>query len=386
MKISVVVSTFPPYRGGMGNVAAQQAAVLAGLGHEVTVLTPASGEPRTEKRDGYSVTFVPGLFSIGNASFVPQLYAQMKGADVVFLHYPFMGGAEAVALAKYIRKDAKLVVYYHMDLVGQPPRDQLFRLYTRFFMPSILKNADRLAVSSADYAMTGALSALWSRLPARMLVEIPPAVDTDTFFPGPARPEVRERLRIDAGVPLILFVGGLDTAHYFKGLEVLLRAVTHVVRSGQPCALLVVGEGDLRQRYEEMAHNLGMVDHVRFVGNVPRQELAELYRASDVVSVPSVDRSEAFGMVYVEAMACGKPVVASRLPGVRTVVVDGETGLLVEPNNVQAVADAVGRLLAAPEEAQRMGKAGARHVASQYTLALLRQRLQKMLDDFTLSA
>lgn len=386
MKISVVVSTFPPYRGGMGNVAAQQAAVLAQLGHEVTVLTPASGEPRTEKHDGYSVTFLPALFSIGNASVLPQLYTAITGADVVMLHYPFMGGAEAVAIAKRVRKDAKLVVYYHMDLVGQPPRDQLFRWYTRFFMPSILKSADRLVVSSADYAMTGALSALWSRLPARMLVEIPPAVDTDTFFPGPARPEVRERFHIAADMPVVLFVGGLDTAHYFKGLEVLLRAVTHVVRSGQLCALLVVGEGDLRQRYEEMAHNLGMVEQVRFVGNVPSQELAELFRAADIVSVPSVGRSEAFGMVYVEAMACAKPVVASRLPGVRTVVLDGETGILVEPANVQAVADALTRLLASPEEALGMGQAGARRVTAQYTVHLLRERLHKLLTDLTLSA
>lgn len=384
MRIAVIVSTFPPYRGGMGNVAAQQAALLAAQGHEVTVYTPVAGESRTERRDGYTVRFVTALFSVGNAAFVPQLFTAGNEADVVILHYPFQGGAESVAISRRIKKEgAKLVVYYHMDLLGQALRDQIFQLYSRLFLSPIIKSADALAVSSADYAMTGALAPLWATLPAKKLFELPPAVDTAHFRPMPARPEVRERFHLPPAVPLILFVGGLDTAHYFKGLEVLLRAVTHIVHNGQPCALLVVGDGDMRQRYEEMAHTLGMVEQVRFAGSVPRDQLVELYNNADVLALPSVNRAEAFGMVCLEAMACAKPVIASRLPGVRTVVRDGETGILVEPSHVQALSDALLRICADPEYARRLGEAGSRRVQEHYTMTHLSAGLTRLLSSLS---
>ncbi|MEK7072962.1 MAG: glycosyltransferase family 4 protein [Patescibacteria group bacterium] len=376
MRIAVVVSTFPPYRGGMGNLAAQQAAALARLGHQVDVFTPIEGASRVEEREGYTVHFLRAPLSIGNAAFLPQLYTAVRGADLIFLHYPFLGGAEAVALARRMRATGgRLAVYYHMDLVGQPPRDSLFTMYTRLFLPWIVKSADRLIVSTFDYAMTGTLAGLWGRTPADRLVELAPAVDTDRFAPGSASVALRERLKLDPNLPLALFVGGLDTAHYFKGLEVLLRAVAHVNRTATPLGLVVVGEGDLRSRYEAMAHTLGVVEQVRFVGNALSDELPDFYRLADFTVLSSIDRSEAFGLVVLEAMASGKAVVASRLPGVRTVVEEGRTGLLVEPANVQELAAALARLAADPAECSRMGAVARTIALEQYALSGLPARL-----------
>lgn len=380
MRIAVVVSTFPPYRGGMGNLAAQQAWALTRLGHRVEVLTPIEGASRVEERDGYAVRFLRAPLSIGNAAFLPQLYAAVRGADLVLLHYPFLGGAEAVALARRVRTTGgRLGVYYHMDLVGQPPRDSLFALYTRLFLPWIVKSADRLIVSTFDYAMTGALAGLWGRTPADRLVELPPAVDTDLFAPGAADAALREQLKLDPQLPLALFVGGLDTAHYFKGLEVLLRAVAHASRTAAPLGLVVVGDGDLRPRYEAMAHTLGIVEQVRFVGSAAPERLASYYRLADFTVLPSVDRSEAFGLVVLEAMASGKAVIASRLPGVRTVVEEGRTGLLVEPANVQELAAALSRVAADPAERVRMGEAGRAVAEKQYALSGLPERIAPVI-------
>lgn len=387
MRIAIAVSTFPPYRGGMGNLAATHAALLAAAGQQVDVLTAVAGPSRVEERDGYTVRSLRAPVTMGNAAFTPQLFRAVRGADLVFLHYPFIGGAEAVALARRTRQwGGRLAVYYHMDLVGQPPRDALFNAYTQLLMPWIVKSADRLAVSSFDYAMTGQLAALWGRTPADRLAELPLAVDTARFSPGPPSAALRERFHLAPDLPIVLFVGGLDTAHYFKGLEVLLRAVAHNARSGAPCQLLVVGDGDLRQRYEAMAHTLGIVEQVRFAGNALREELPDFYRLADVFVLPSVGRSEAFGMVSLEAMASGTPVVASRLPGVRTVVEDGRTGLLVEPANVQELSIALARLLADPEERRRMGQAGRERVARLYALPVLAEGLTRLVHDLTFAA
>ncbi len=386
MRIAVVVSTFPPYRGGMGNVAAMHAALLARQGHDVTVLTPAEGEPRVEEREGYRVRFLRAPVAVGNAAFVPQLFGAVRDVDLVFLHYPFIGGAEAVALARQMRPHgARLVVYYHMDLVGQPPRDQMFSAYTATFMSWIVRQADRLVVSSSDYAMTGALAAIWGRAPADRLVELPLAVDTVRFSPGPASAALRERFHLDAILPVALFVGGLDAAHYFKGLEVLLRAVAHSARSGTPCQLVVVGDGELRSRYEAMAHTLGIIERVRFVGNALSDELPDLYRLADVFCLPSIGRSEAFGMVLLEAMASGRVAVVSRLPGVRTVVDEGVTGLLVEPANVQELAAALSRLVGDPAERGRMDAAGRARVEALYGLPVLDEALARLVHDITLT-
>src|SRR6185295_5042399 len=128
--------------------------------------------------------------------------------------------------------------------------------------------------------------------------------------------------------PTVFFLARLDRAHYFKGLHLLIDAVARL-----PEARLVVGgDGEWRAEYEARAQaSLGARAH--FIGDVPDSALPAYYRAADVVAVPSIDRTEAFGLVLLEALACGTPVVASRLPGVRTLVDDGRTGFLVDPGD-----------------------------------------------------
>ena len=127
----------------------------------------------------------------------------------------------------------------------------------------------------------------------------------------------------------MFFLARLDRTHYFKGLHLLIDAVAQL----PDAALVVGGDGEWRAQYEARARaSLGA--RARFVGDVPDEALPAYYRAADVVALPSVDRTEAFGLVLLEALACGTPVVASRLPGVRTLVDDGRTGYLVEPGNV----------------------------------------------------
>src|SRR5262249_47181729 len=153
------------------------------------------------------------------------------------------------------------------------------------------------------------------------------------FSPNGDRQSARRRVGL-ADAPTVFFLARLDRTHYFKGLHLLIDAVARV-----PDAVLVVGgDGEWRAQYEARARD-SLGERAHFVGDVPDEALPAHYRAADVVASPSVDRTEAFGLVILEALACGTPVVASRLPGVRTLVDEGRTGYLVEPGNVDQLAE-----------------------------------------------
>ena len=153
-----------------------------------------------------------------------------------------------------------------------------------------------------------------------------------------------------------MILGGLYANQYFKGLNVLLEAL-YALRDRADWELIVVGDGDLRAGYEQQAQALGLGERVRFLGKCVG-ESAKLYRESDVFVFPSVDRSEAFGLVALEAMASGTAVIASDLDGVRFVVEDGRTGILVPPGDASALAEAIVALLDDPAQRVRMGEQG----------------------------
>lgn len=338
-QIIQLVSTYPPYRGGTGAVAYE----LARRWPQLHTRTPEYGGRRdTDPR----TTYLRPLIRIGNGAVVPQAAARISTGDTVILHYPFFGGGEYVALARLFRR-FKLIVYYHQDLVPPPDllRSVLFRIYTALIFPLVVRVAHRVAVSSLDYARGGDLAPYIARYPEKF-VEVPPGVDADRFTPlaGAAA----ECTAVDARVqrmpsPLFVTVAALDPAHWFKGIDVLLRAFAQTAAG----SLAVVGDGDLRQSLEAEATRLGIADRVAFLGGLSRQDLNCLFNRAYMSILPSVTRSEAFGLVQLESLAAGIPVLASDLPGVRTVAAG--CGMTVAPGDVQAWAAAIAECAAQPD-------------------------------------
>lgn len=348
MKIAVVVSTYPPYRGGMGHVARDHAEALAKAGHEVTVLAPGVG--------------LAPLFRVGNAACVPQLLWKLRGFDAVELHYPFFGGAEWVWLWRVLfGRRKRLAVLYHMDTVGRGALAAIFRLYRALFLKAILGSADVILVSSRDYLAASQAAAFLDDPRTR---EVPLAVDVDRFRPGAEKPE-----------PLLLFVGALDRAHYFKGLGTLFEAFARVAASVPGARLAVVGDGELRQDYAREAARLGIHEKVWFVGRVTEEELPHCYRRARAFVLPSIDRSEAFGLVTIEAAASGTPAVVSDLPGARSTVEEGVTGLRVPPGDASALASAIEKLLSDPERSAMMGRAARERAVRLYS----RDRIDRLV-------
>lgn len=352
MRIAHLICVFKPYKGGMGNVAAQFAGVLARNGHEVTVLTPDYGQAdffSGEDDDGFVVRRLKPLFSIGNAACLPQLAWQLRNYDIIHFHYPFYGAALPVLLASLFKKrSGKLIVHYHMDSVAEGFRGVIFALNRRFVWPLLFKRADLVTAASLDYVQHSQI-AVSQQIHPEKFRQIPFGVDTDRFVFTPlplARPKN------------ILFVGGLDQAHYFKGIAVLLKALAILTGDKRFDAVLtIVGSGDLKDQYAAQAEQLGIASRICFAGKVSDQELAKHYQEASVLVLPSINQGEAFGLVLLEAMSSGRPVVASNLPGVRGVFADQAEGLLAEPGNADDLAAKLARILSDDALAEAMGKA-----------------------------
>ncbi len=313
MKIAHIVSTYPPYIGGMGNVAAAMVKELEKRGHSCKVITP--------DHEG-----IKSVLSFGNAAWLPSLTKHLHGVDIIHLHYPFYGGAQAVRLFKRKNPAVPLVMTYHMDNIGTGLKKLFFSSYRHTMFPWIMKQVDVVTVGSLDYAKHSFLTPYLNK---KMVVELPYGVD-EAFQPGDQK---YTRHGPDPTLQL-LFVATLDKAHYFKGLLVLLEALQNVKMSMR---LTVVGDGDLRSHYEEIVKKRDLLNKASFLGNLSQEDLIKQFQQADLSVLPSVDQSEAFGLVLVESMACGTPVLASDLPGVRSVFDDGKTGFVVAVNNAKAL-------------------------------------------------
>jgi glycosyltransferase involved in cell wall biosynthesis len=208
-------------------------------------------------------------------------------------------------------------------------------------------------------------------------VEIPNGVDTDLFRPLPYDPVVRQRFGIPPEDPVILFVGALDQAHYFKGISLLLEAFSKIVTKA---FLLIVGDGEWKSRYQSQAERLGIGRRTIFAGSIPFPELPQFYACSDVMVLPSLS-IESFGMVLIEAMACERPVIATDLPGVRSVVTDGREGLLVTPADADALAGGIQNLLDDPRARREMGIRGREKVFTKYAWPKIIPLLTRMYEE-----
>ncbi len=353
MKIAHIVSTYPPYYGGMGNVVFETASALAARGHDVTVLTPDVYEqkeikppsvpaakthaPELSERIDYAERLKPSL-SYGNAARLPQVKEMLDEFDIVHLHYPFFGTANLVRRWKMRHPDKPLVITYHMDTRAPGWKGLIFALYARHWLPKILTTADRLIVSSFDYLESSQAAGIYRRQKGKW-AELPFGVDTERFQPRPKPSKLINDLNLDLNLPTILFVGGMDRAHYFKGIKVFLQALFFVKQQGIKFQAIFVGDGELKKSYQDLSVAYRLSSVTRFVGYVSNEALSSYYNLADLFVLPSINRGEAFGMVLLEAMSSGVPVIATDLPGVRTVVADG--GVVVLPDNRTELAEAI---------------------------------------------
>lgn len=380
MKIAHIVSTFPPYYGGMGNTCYYQARELAELGHEVTVFTPWRRE--RFKLDGlkFKIHYLWPLLKYGNAALVPEIFIHLENFDIVHLHYPFIGGAEIIFFKK-IFSLLPIVLQYQMDFTLPGPFSLVSSLYNRSFNWWILEKVEKIIVSSYDYAKSSKYLSYILQENKKQITEISNGVDPEFFKPEKKNKNLLKKYRLSENDKIILFVGGLDQAHYFKGLNILLESFAQITPNFSQIFLLIIGEGNLRPKYEKLAEKLEITDKVKFLGKISQEELTAHYNLANLFVLPSINRNESFGLVLLEAMACGKPCLASDLPGVRTVVDNHKTGFLVKPGQADDLAEKIEILLANNDLAKKMGEAGRKKVEEKYSWKCIAKKLEKLYKD-----
>ena len=348
---------YPPAKGGMETILALICERTAQ--HVRNRVLVANSRPSTveERHGSIEVVRVAALARIGAVAVCPSLPFELarETADIIVLHEP-----NPMALVAYFlaRPAGRLIVWYHSDVIRPSWR---YRLFYQPFLRFALARAERIVVSSPSL---GESAPALQDFQAKCTV-IPFGVD-GAVSDQPEQKRAAE-IRRDSSQPIVLFVGRLVP---YKGVDVLLDAM-----AGLNAVALIVGEGPQRASLEAQAHRLGITSRVRFLGSVADQELASLYRACDVFVLPSVTRQEAFGVVQLEAMAAGKPVVSTDLgTGVGWVNRHGETGYVVPPRDAGALGDAIRALLADPDLRRSMGAAAMRRVRSAFTV-------ERMIDD-----
>ncbi len=345
---------YPPDEGGMETH-------LEGLSRHMVgragleVLVSAKGRQTThEIRDGVSITRAGTLATVRSAPLCPDLWRRMRGsrADIVHLHHPNPSAFLAYLLSGH---RGRLIVTYHSDVVQQRWLNVVYGPIVR----AVLRRSDAIIVSSQEYMGT---SPMLRRYRDRCEV-IPMAIEPQRF--ATADPAAVAAIRRQYGDRIVLAVGRLV---YYKGLEFLVRAM-RAVRGHA----LIIGQGPMRDALLAEAAAARVADRVTLLGHVA--DPLAFYHAARVFALPSHLRSEAFGIVQLEAMAARLPVVNTRIPsGVPGVSPDGVTGVTVAPGDPDALAAAINSLLDDPVRAAQLGEAGRRRVAARYSLESMTER------------
>ena len=348
MKVLHLGKFYPPAKGGMEAMVQLICRETSAYVDNNVIVANDRFVTTTESDGAVQVTRAATMGKVGAVAVCPAFSLELGrvDADLIVLHEP-----NPMALLAYfiVRPDANLIVWFHSDVIRPSWR---YRLFYKPLQQFALARADRIVVSSPALAESAEALSKWRR----KCVVIPFGVDPSRAHAGSATAVRASQIRQEIGRSIVLFVGRLVP---YKGVHVLLEAI----RTVPACAAVLVGAGPLRQHLERKAEALGIADRVRFAGEVSDDELAAMYEACEMLVLPSVTRQEAFGVVQLEAMARGKPVVSTDLgTGVGWVNVNEQTGLVVPPGDPLALRGALERLLAAPLERQRMGAAAQERV------------------------
>jgi glycosyltransferase involved in cell wall biosynthesis len=358
----------PDIEGGIPAVMSSLAqATNAAISHAI-LCARRRGMARNSLIDGVPVEAVSSLGTLFSTplapAYIPAFIWRARAADVVIHHAPLPLTDAAILLGLPSR--VGLIVYWHADIVG-------YGLLLRLVAPLIrraLARADRIVVSGQP--MIDGSDFL--RPHAAKCVVMPYGMDLDYWRALDADEEnvVAEMQRTTPRhiVSLGRLVG-------YKGYDVLLRAMRNI--DGHAT---IIGEGPLLAELQQLATELGVADRVRFAGRLDRGEIRKLFHAAQVFAFPSVTVAEAFGIVQVEAMAAGLPIVNTSLPTTVPLVARHEhEALTVVPGDADALAAALNKILDEPEVARRLGEGGRARARDEFDQSVFRTRMEVVYTD-----
>jgi glycosyltransferase involved in cell wall biosynthesis len=373
MRILTTLTYYRPHYSGLTIYAERLARALVASGHQVTVITSRYDKslPAQERSDGVEIIRPRVLMHISKGVLMPsmpyQAWVNIRRADVVHLHLPQLDAAYIALLARLAGKP--VVLTYHCDLLL--PKGFIHALanqVSHLANKISLGTAQRVVVNTMDYAEQSVFL-------RRYLAKIS-AIPTPVELVTPTQEDleaVRHKAGLEPGQRIIGMVARLAAE---KGVEYLVEAMPEILKRYPTARVLhvgqyknVLGEEEYANKLKPMIQALGK--HWMFLGLLPPAELSAFYRLCELTVLPSTNSTESFGIVQVESMACGTPVVASDLPGVREPVRMTGMGRVVPIADAHALTESICEVLDQPERYQGdvdgvAKRFSSQHIAEQY--------------------
>lgn len=354
IKVLQIGKFYPPDRGGMESHLQTLCDEIHKIVDIEVIVANSSRKSIRDTVNGVVVRRMANIVQLFAAPLCPEMVRAIREtpADIVHIHVPNPLGIIAYLLSGH---KGKLVVTYHSDVIRQSLLAQAFQPILDY----TLARSSSVIVTSPNYA---ASSKTLRGFTDRCRV-IPMGIHIDEL--QRFRTDQVQSIRAKYGPRIVLAVGRLV---YYKGFEYLIKAM-----SGVDGHLLLIGNGPMRQQFEKLIDEHGVGNRVSLLGGV--QDVVPYYQACDIFVLPSVARSEAFGLVQLEAMACGKPVVNTQLDsGVPFVSPHGVTGLTVAPCDSNGLTEAINTLFADDSLRQQFGKASRSRVEEEFSVGVMRDR------------
>ena len=366
MRVLHVGKYYPPVPGGMERVVETLCRVSHGRLHSRVLAFDRGRATREDVIDGVPVTRVGTLGQAGSVPIAPRFASHLSraDADLMIVHEPNPWALLSLLLAP---PRIPFAIWFHSDVVRPALQYRLF--YAPIARPAY-DRARKFVVSSPALA---SLSPALSRYSGKTAV-IPFGIDPAAWTTDAEIERRAQEIRAEIAKPIVLFLGRLVG---YKGVDVLIRAASllsvHVV---------IAGDGPMRSQWMAQASAIAGCATFEFPGALSDGDVKAWMHAADALVLPSITRAEAFGVVQLEAMASGTPVISTNLPsGVPWVNRHGETGLVVTPGDVSALRSAIETLLADAPLRSRLGAAGIERVRSDFTLDRMADRFVALCEE-----
>ena len=370
MKILQIGKYYYPHMGGIENHLYILSNELVHLGHDVTVFVSNDSNKYEENSiSGVKVFRYPEFFRILNAPISFFKKVGRKDFDIVHAHLP----NPMASIYALFNSGDNLVVTYHSDIIKNGIVGKILSsLYTHFFLNPLLNKAKKILATSPNYASG---SKILQRYSGKVEI-VPYGIDLDIFSLG-GKKDIINKLRSNyKNKKVLLFIGRLVP---YKGLEYLISAMPEVVKEFRDVKLIIVGDGPLMPKLESLVFRLKLTDYVEFVSGLHNTKTPHYYHLSDIFVLPSVYKAEAFGIVQLEAMACGKPVISTDVDGsgISFVNQNNKTGIVVTPRDPKSLAGAIKELLKDNKLRGTFGKNGKERVEKHFSKQVM---VEKILD------
>lgn len=376
IRVLQVNKLYYPVTGGIERVVQQLAEGLCEDTDTKVLVCRRKGRTIVEQIAGIEVTRASSMGMLSSlplsVSFLWKFRRMAKDRDIIHIHMPFPLGDLACFLSGY---KGRVILWWHSDIVRQK---KLMKLY-RPLMEWLLRRADCIVVATQGH-IDGSKYLKPYQEKCRIIpfgVDLKIEKEADRWY---EEGRLLERSEEKPDAVKFLFVGRLV---YYKGCRTMIEAFVQAAKGNSRIQLDIVGTGSLEPELKKQTEELGLTDRIYFHADVSDDELIQYFKECDVFVLPSLQRSEAFGLVQIEAMAFGKPVINTKLPsGVPYVSLHGETGLTVEPGNAAELAEAMQYLAEHPVERCRIGERARARMEEQFRMDKMLKRVLQLYEEF----